>query len=276
MTTATTTITPREASAIITTVQAIGGVIKDAGEAGIPSGHLYAMVMSAVSLNSYQRVIDLDRSQVTTAHKGARTPRHPPHSHPQRRPTMTTATATQATPTTATQPRLERENCSRCAGTGHYSYCPSYGTTCFRCAGRKLTYTRRGEAARSYLVALRSRRLDTLVPGDQVRHSLLTMGGDSYTAAFTVASIEPYTDRGSSLKDGVMVPYEHQGLKVELTSYKAGEATIYGPADQSIECIYYKAVQIEMLGQAIAYQDTLTQAGTVRRTRTAATVKPAP
>lgn len=25
--------------------------------------------------------------------------------------------------------------CTRCKGTGHYSYCPRYGTTCFRCDG---------------------------------------------------------------------------------------------------------------------------------------------
>ncbi len=36
------------------------------------------------------------------------------------------------------------EVCGRCGGSGHYSYCPMYGTTCFKCMGcgkqaRKLT-----------------------------------------------------------------------------------------------------------------------------------------
>lgn len=33
--------------------------------------------------------------------------------------------------------------CSRCGGSGHYSYCERYGTSCFKCEGNKMTLPRR-------------------------------------------------------------------------------------------------------------------------------------
>ena len=30
--------------------------------------------------------------------------------------------------------------CTRCDGTGHYSYCSQYGTTCFKCGGQKVMF----------------------------------------------------------------------------------------------------------------------------------------
>ena len=42
---------------------------------------------------------------------------------------------------------FEVEPCTRCAGSGHFSYCEMYGTRCFQCAGRKEKYTDRGHAA---------------------------------------------------------------------------------------------------------------------------------
>jgi hypothetical protein len=34
------------------------------------------------------------------------------------------------------------ETCSRCGGSGHYSFCPMYGTKCFKCSGHKQTLPR--------------------------------------------------------------------------------------------------------------------------------------
>ena len=45
----------------------------------------------------------------------------------------------------------ETVTCSRCGGTGHYSYCAMYGSTCFKCAGKKKVLTKRGAEALRYL-----------------------------------------------------------------------------------------------------------------------------
>lgn len=52
--------------------------------------------------------------------------------------------------------RFETEKCSRCQGTGKFSYCEIYGDTCFKCRGKKLVRTKRGQAAFNYLVELLS------------------------------------------------------------------------------------------------------------------------
>ncbi len=48
------------------------------------------------------------------------------------------------------QVQYEREPCTRCHGSGNYSYCQSHGTRCFKCGGTGKQLTKRGRAAREY------------------------------------------------------------------------------------------------------------------------------
>jgi DnaJ-class molecular chaperone len=45
------------------------------------------------------------------------------------------------------KPAFEHVTCSRCGGSGHYSFNLMYGTVCFKCHGRGWCYTKRGAAA---------------------------------------------------------------------------------------------------------------------------------
>lgn len=54
-------------------------------------------------------------------------------------------------------PALETVCCSRCAGSGQYSRCESYGTRCFKCAGAGKVLTKRGAIARAYITSLRTK-----------------------------------------------------------------------------------------------------------------------
>ncbi len=71
-------------------------------------------------------------------------------------------------------PRLvyETETCSRCGGSGTYSYCQMYGSTCFKCSGRKRSLSRRGakaSAAVGAFIAERfSKAVETLEVGDRI------------------------------------------------------------------------------------------------------------
>ena len=51
------TITKQEIEAAIEICAILGQAIKKAGPEGVPSGHLYAQVMSALSLNTYNTAI---------------------------------------------------------------------------------------------------------------------------------------------------------------------------------------------------------------------------
>ena len=68
---------------------------------------------------------------------------------------------------TTTAPNLteafETETCGRCGGSGNYSYCPGYGTRCFKCGGKGKVYSKRGAAALAYGRELRT------VPANEVQ-----------------------------------------------------------------------------------------------------------
>ena len=49
--------------AVLTLVHIIGSAIREAGEIGIPSGHLYAMLMGKVTLEQYEAVVNLLKRQ---------------------------------------------------------------------------------------------------------------------------------------------------------------------------------------------------------------------
>ena len=156
--------------------------------------------------------------------------------------------------TTAEKPsmKLETETCSRCHGSGTYSYCYRYGSTCFKCAGRKVVYTKRGLAAANYLAGLRSKRAADLVPGDQVQIDAITMGGEPYRAWYTIESVALEADGR---------------LRFVLTTKRNAEKTGYsGMAPDNMVRVAQTAEQkAETLARAVAYQETLTKAGTTRK-----------
>ncbi len=57
----------------------------------------------------------------------------------------------------------EVTTCSRCGGTGHYSYCQAHGTTCFKCGGTGVVLSKRGHATREYFENL------TSIPAHEVK-----------------------------------------------------------------------------------------------------------
>jgi hypothetical protein len=165
--------------------------------------------------------------------------------------------------------RLERETCSRCGGSGHYSYCQRFGTTCFKCSGRKEVLTKRGAAAMAFLKTLRSRPASQVKVGDQIKVTGITMSGDPFHQWMTVREIAPTVQEGASLKDGAMVPYRTELIRFDGTSKGQANATQMRP-DTLVEVLLSKEGQAETLRQALAYQETLTKAGTTRKVRKAA------
>jgi hypothetical protein len=153
--------------------------------------------------------------------------------------------------------RLERETCSRCGGSGTYSYCQMYGTRCFKCAGRQEVLTKRGAAANAYLTKLRSKPASELKIGD----TILSDGMLSRARWEKVVEIRP-GDRdldGGAIINGEVIPpaivIETPGCRYHTTP------------DQMFRVFVSKEHEIETLRQAIAYQATLTKAGQPRKTK---------
>lgn len=157
--------------------------------------------------------------------------------------------------------RLERETCSRCGGSGHYSSCERWGTTCFKCKGQKVVLTKRGAEAARYLKALRSRATRDLKPGDRIRVGQITVGGDPYSAWATVVSIEGYVNTVEHRINGVLQP-QRQDLLILTTD----KVVTQGVAPEAMhEMSLSPEERARTLKEALDYQDTLTKQGTPRK-----------
>ncbi len=168
--------------------------------------------------------------------------------------------------TTETQAadKLETETCTRCHGSGHYSQCQQYGTRCFRCAGKCITLTKRGEAAKRYLTALRSKLASDIVIGDSIwLHEFFS----GKTEWYVVDGITPHDNTGSySIIGGVKIPGRTDLLDFSAVSAK-GEA--YGKngvaPEEMIRVRQTPEQSAETFAKALAYQATLTKTGTPRK-----------
>jgi ribosomal protein L40E len=63
---------------------------------------------------------------------------------------------------------FENVVCSRCGGTGHYSYNQVDGSKCFKCHGSKTKLTPRGEAAQNYYNELITIKASSVEVGDKI------------------------------------------------------------------------------------------------------------
>jgi len=165
---------------------------------------------------------------------------------------------------------LERVTCSRCGGTGTYSYCQSYGTTCFKCAGAKRVFTKRGAVANDFLISLLSKQASQLQVGDKVRELGVTNGGEVFNAWFVVEAIEPLTVDNAGCyqidtNGNKIVPANHLVLRLRRTENET--LGVQYAADKVVRVACTAEVKKAAIAQALAYQSTLTKTGTVRKVR---------
>lgn len=164
---------------------------------------------------------------------------------------------------------FESKTCSRCGGSGTYSYCQRYGTTCFGCGGRGVTLTKRGAAAQAFLNASRLVAITDLVAGDVVYTTGITLGGGVYDQKVTVVDVGEEHQYGSSLKDGAWVPTLGRTLYALTTK---GEAYNYTTSStHTFRKVFAPLEDAAKKAAALAYQATLTATGTVaKRTKKSA------
>ena len=145
----------------------------------------------------------------------------------------------------------EIAHCTRCGGSGHYSFCQSHGTTCFKCSGTGWMLTKRGYATKMVLEALRTKPAAAVKVGDAIRNST--------TGKFeTVTAVEGYPMHlaCTSRQFGEAQTYRH----IQLNITTNGMGLICSPAHQ-IRCQFTGEAAAWTMAAAMAYQDGLTKAG---------------
>lgn len=162
--------------------------------------------------------------------------------------------------------QLETETCSRCWGSGNYSYCQTHGTTCFKCGGSGKTYTKRGAAAAMYLKDLRSKLAGQFVVGDLFYMDSIpgfAKGGFSaVTAVEFVTGAQLHAAGQRSYTNGVEQPQQDQ---VRITTEKRG--SWQGSPNNRVRFGLTAQQKQDTLVAALDYQDTLTKQGKVRKAK---------
>lgn len=168
-----------------------------------------------------------------------------------------------ALPASTETRRFETVTCSRCGGSGHYSYCQMHGTTCFKCGGTGKQLTKRGQvAANWYRAHKRIKGADVTLGTFVVMHGIAGLCATTY---FTVDTMSTRLEgNGSYLKDGVMVP-SPPSLVLEGNNKNGVRMGLQTQADADVDILLTKRAARELLTKAYDYQDTLTKAGTPRK-----------
>lgn len=126
---------------------------------------------------------------------------------------------------------FECDVCSRCGGTGEYSFNQMDGTRCYGCNGTGWSYTKRGKAAREFYRKSLTKRADELRVGDQIVY---------IKSVHTIRNIVIEGDR----------------INVECDWFSNK-----GAADGCYDIAWTDVERAEKLAAAVAYQETLNKAG---------------
>ena len=150
---------------------------------------------------------------------------------------------------------FETEVCSRCHGTGHYSFNGEH-SRCYKCEGKNgaRAFTKRGAAAKAYYESKLMVAATDVKIGDKIR--------DTFVKQLTVATIEQRKPTGRAWVGGVELVlsdriYFGNGNGLE-TSCEVDGAVRRIPTAKENETL---------IAEALAYQETLTKAGTVRKSK---------
>lgn len=152
---------------------------------------------------------------------------------------------------------FENAPCSRCGGSGKFSWCQQYGDTCFKCHGEGATLTKRGRAAQIFLAGLRCRPANTIRIGDVIHCEIWYPGGTKSFFA-PVTEISPATCYADDETNDSHV-------SIRATSAGGTGMTQVVGRDAAMRIAFSKADKRQHRAEALEYQKTLTKAGTPRK-----------
>lgn len=180
-------------------------------------------------------------------------------------------TATQEVPVSSTEeivsvrtgkkPLFEAQTCSRCGGSGQYSWNAMHGSRCFGCGGHGYKLTKRGAAAQELYRELLSKKVEDLQVGDKiVNQGVPGIAAGGWVVVTSVETIDYTFRRGDEQVTEKRVKVicdsvREGGLGLGLTDYPGTVHRVAADADA-------KRAARE---QALAFQATLTKQGQPRK-----------
>ena len=149
---------------------------------------------------------------------------------------------------------FESRTCTRCGGSGSYSYNPMHGSVCYGCGGRGVQLTRRGRAAQDYFNDLLTRPAGEITIGERVLYP-------------GVPDVPGFGPRWFTVDEITLDP-NNQGLTVISGKDAKGDGySQHVLPETKIQVAHSKVERQALIQQALAYQATLTKLGHPRKQR---------
>lgn len=155
---------------------------------------------------------------------------------------------------------FETQTCSRCGGSGHFSFNLKDGTKCYGCNGSGVKYTKRGLAAKEYFQNL------MMVPVEQVKEGdfIQFFKTDKYLKEVGIKAVGKESELAKSYC--VAQCKDKDRDIVYLQAKNNGDILIEFPG-MLIRIKQSDEEKKSKFQQALAYQETLTATGSVRKNK---------
>jgi len=158
---------------------------------------------------------------------------------------------------------FEAKPCSRCGGSGEYSYCQSHGTRCFKCHGKGEVLTKRGQAAQEHFNSLCVKPASEIKVGDIIRVDGVTVGGGFFKYFAEVVEVSAPHVYAVQTVDGVKK--DTVGIDITSESKKFGRCKHTTSGKSDFRLAQSKEEKTAKRQIALEYQANLTKAGTPRK-----------
>lgn len=163
--------------------------------------------------------------------------------------------------------------CSRCGGTGEYSYNQLTGTRCFKCSGGRVVYSKRALAARRFWQEIRSRKVTEIKVGDVIWERGNDLPGCAspsrwvtVTEVRTDAEEKARHEAGEATCHGLHKNPDGETVRTFYYALTTGSSTRYHfPTDSVIVKASSPEEAKEKLARALEYQNSLTKTGKPRK-----------
>jgi hypothetical protein len=167
---------------------------------------------------------------------------------------------------TPDQTMFESRVCTRCGGTGEYSYNQRDGRTCYGCGGQGVQLTKRGAVALAFFRSSMERTIAELKIGDVVKYTGMTGGGNMYSAWAPVVEID-LTERVTSwtIRNGEKIPNPTVNFTTDHS--KLGRCSHGIAVGATIQIKGTPEERATAIAAAREYQASLTKTGQPRKER---------
>lgn len=154
---------------------------------------------------------------------------------------------------TPDQTLFESAYCTRCGGSGRYSFNLMNGDRCFGCGGQGVQLTKRGKAAKAFYIESQQVAVTDLKPG-------MFVWDDMYgKVAKFLEVLSVGESRSCAIVNGEPIPY------IDIVTRRCTH-NVY--PSSKVRAVRDEAQRKEQVAAALAYQATLTQQGKPRKAET--------